>query len=137
MKLPNYHENLEIFHLNCEKPHSYFIPYHDAAAAKADDRASSAFFKSLCGDWDFKWYPCPADVCDFTSPDFDRSNMDKLAVPMNWQVALGRGYDVPNYTDSAYPSHTTVLTCRMTIPADFISAISTSPKHKLTAKRYF
>jgi len=103
MKLPNYHENLEIFHLNCEKPHSYFIPYHDAAAAKADDRASSAFFKSLCGDWDFKWYPCPADVCDFTSPDFDRSNMDKLVVPMNWQVALGRGYDVPNYTDSAYP----------------------------------
>ena len=103
MRLPNYHENLYVFHLNCERPHSYFIPYQSSAAAKNDDRASSAFFKSLCGDWDFKWYPSPADVCDFTSPDFDRSDMDKLAVPMNWQVALGRGYDVPNYTDSAYP----------------------------------
>ena len=30
--------------------------------------------------------------------------MDKLTVPMNWQMELGRGYDVPNYTNANYPS---------------------------------
>ena len=38
------------------------------------------------------------DVCDLST-----EGSDKLTVPMSWQMALGRGYDVPNYTNVNYP----------------------------------
>ncbi|MDD6799420.1 MAG: glycoside hydrolase family 2 TIM barrel-domain containing protein [Firmicutes bacterium] len=100
---PEYHQSQKTLHVNCEKPRAYFVPFGDAASARRDIRSESVFFKSLCGDWDFKWYPSPADVCDFTAPGFDRGFMDKLSVPMNWQMELDRGYDKPNYTNVNYP----------------------------------
>ena len=54
-------------------------------------------------DWDFRWFASLNDVPDFTAPGFTMDGADKLTVPMNWQVALGRGYDVPNYTNVNYP----------------------------------
>ena len=102
IKLPDYHKSLEVLHYGCEKPRSYFIPFESEAATLSDYRENSEFFKSLCGAWDFKWYQSVNDVQGDTAPSFPEE-FDKLDVPMNWQVALGRGYDVPNYTNVNYP----------------------------------
>ncbi len=101
--LPNDHIDPQILHVGCEAPRAYFIPYPDRASALADNRDASVFFQSLCGVWDFLFCASPADLPDMTAPDFSRAGMDKLPVPMNWQMALGRGYDVPNYTNVTYP----------------------------------
>lgn len=105
MFFPNYFRDLETLHVGCEKPRAYFIPYQSDEAAKGDIRGASEFFKTLCGDWDFKYFASVADVYDFTASTFTAQGFDKLPVPMNWQAtpALGRGYDVPNYTNINYP----------------------------------
>ncbi len=103
MFFPDCYKTQKILHVGCEKPHAYFIPYESERASKKNLRGKSAFFTSLSGDWDFKFYESVHDVTDFTAPDFSRDGMDKLPVPMNWQMALDRGYDVPNYTNAAYP----------------------------------
>jgi len=103
LNLPRYFEDPSTLHVGCEAPRTYFVPYESEAAAASDNRASSRYFKSLCGEWNFRWYPRLSAVCDFTAPGFTTEGMDKLTVPMNWQVALDRGYDVPNYTNVNYP----------------------------------
>ena len=103
--LPNYHKSTAVLHYNCEHPRAYYIPAECESNADSLHRGKSAYFKSLCGDWDFKFFKSPAELCDFTAPDFDMNaaGCDKLTVPMNWQNALGRGYDSPNYTNVEYP----------------------------------
>ncbi|NLK39041.1 MAG: DUF4981 domain-containing protein [Clostridiales bacterium] len=103
IQLPNYHKSTKILHFGCEAPRAYFIPYDSFERASEGNRAKSPFFKTLCGTWDFAYYPSVNDVCDFTAPDFDRSFMDKLAVPQSWQTEISRGYDIPNYTNVRYP----------------------------------
>ncbi len=97
------HLRTDVQHVGCLEPRAYFIPYQSEARAAAGNRGASDRFASLCGDWDFKYYPSLNDIDDFTASDFDRSAMDKLPVPMSWQAALGRGYDTPNYTNVNYP----------------------------------
>ncbi|MBQ4324544.1 MAG: glycoside hydrolase family 2, partial [Clostridia bacterium] len=94
---------LDTLHVGCEAPHAYFIPYHTREAADGDRRGASAFFKSLCGEWSFRFYPSAGEVEDFLDGGFDRSAMEKITVPKNWQMELGRGYDVPQYTNINYP----------------------------------
>ena len=96
--IPDYHKTLQVLHFGCEEPRAYFIPYQDARTAEQDLRGQSAFFRSLCGEWDFRYYRSVTELCDLDAP-----SEEKLTVPMNWQVALGRGYDVPNYTNINYP----------------------------------
>lgn len=103
VKLQNYHKSLERLHVGCEAPRAYFIPFHDEKSAVSERREDSHYFKSLCGAWDFKWYPSVYEVEGTDVPFFPSEGFDKLDVPMNWQVALGRGYDVPNYTNINYP----------------------------------
>ncbi|MBR7184279.1 MAG: DUF4981 domain-containing protein [Clostridia bacterium] len=102
-----FHRSLDRLHVGCEKPHAYFIPFQsDAVADRAEERNNrnlSDRFRSLCGEWNFRWFASLNDVPDFTAPGFSMAGADKLAVPMNWQMALGRGYDVPNYTNVNYP----------------------------------
>lgn len=66
-------------------------------------RALSDRFISLCGDWDFRFYSSVNDIDDFTAPEFTVGGMEKMTVPRSWQTVLGRGYDVPNYTNVNYP----------------------------------
>ncbi len=99
----NYHKDLNTPHVNCEKPRAYFIPYENEEKALEDNRAASSAFISLCGEWDFKFYPLPTDVDDFTADGFSMEGADKMLVPMSWQMALERGYDVPQYTNHLYP----------------------------------
>ncbi len=100
---PDYFKRQEILHIGCEEPRAYFIPFDDRTDAAAGNRGKSPFFKSLCGEWNFRYYPTVNDVENFTAGDFSVAGMDKLTVPMNWQIALGRGYDMPNYTNVNYP----------------------------------
>ena len=100
---PEYFKTPETLHAGCEEPRAYFIPYQSVEAAEAGNRGKSAFFKSLCGEWDFKFYKSVNDIDDFTAADFCRCGFDKMTVPMNWQMALDKGYDVPNYTNVNYP----------------------------------
>ena len=97
------HQDPKKLHVNCEAPRAYFIPYESDTAALGDLRGKSAYFTSLCGDWDFYYYPSLHDLEDFTLPDFPRGGMEKMPVPRSWQTKLGRGYDTPNYTNVRYP----------------------------------
>ena len=100
-EIPDYHKTQKTLHVGCERPHAYFIPYESREGAARDERIASAYFKTLDGTWNFRYYPSVADVPDFrvTPPE----TWDALDVPMNWQNALGRGYDTPNYTNVNYP----------------------------------
>lgn len=97
------HEDQHKLHVGCEAPRAYFIPFADDRTAAGERRAASPFFTSLCGDWDFRYYPRFSDLEDFRVPEFDRAAMDKMPVPRSWQTMLGRGYDTPNYTNVNYP----------------------------------
>ena len=99
----NYHKSLEHLHVGCEKPRAYFIPYQSDAAAATYNRCASNRFYSLCGEWSFRYYASVNDVEDFTAPEWSAEGADRLNVPMSWQYALGRGYDVPHYTNVRYP----------------------------------
>ena len=98
-----FHKSQEVLHYGCEKPRAYFVPYHSEASALIDNRAASARFFSLCGDWDFKFYPTPSMIEDFTAEGFCTCGFDKMTVPRSWQTVLGKGYDTPNYTNVNYP----------------------------------
>ena len=98
-----YHLSLETLHVNCEKPHAYFIPYHNDAAASTGNRALSDRFLSLCGEWSFRYFASINDLPDFTAPDYTEKGADRIDVPMSWQLARGRGYDTAHYTNVNYP----------------------------------
>lgn len=99
----DYHKDHNTLHVNCERPRAYFVPYDSENKAIADSRDSSLNFISLCGVWDFKFYPTPDDIDDFTVEGFELGNCDRMSVPRSWQTVLGKGYDVPNYTNFEYP----------------------------------
>ena len=102
MQKLTFHKSLKVLHDGCEAPHAYFIPYHNEKSSIVGNRADSRFFKSLCGEWDSVYFKTPSEIPDFTEKDFS-PEWQKLTVPMNWQMALDRGYDVPNYTNIRYP----------------------------------
>lgn len=101
--IEKYYLSPEFLHIGCEKPAAYFIPFgadEDCTAA----RESSSRFTLLNGEWDFKYYPNIREL-DFTADSFPASEVcpDKMKVPFNWQLALNKGYDVPNYINQDYP----------------------------------
>ncbi len=103
MFFPDYYKTQKTLHVGCEEPHAYFIPYASRVGAWKNLRSASVYFKQLSGDWNFRFYRSVHDVCDFTAEGFDTSDMEKITVPMSWQMYTERGYDVPNYTNVAYP----------------------------------
>lgn len=102
--LPKYHNSTEVLHLGCEPPRAYFIPFASAESAMSGQRAESAYYLSLCGDWRFRYYASYADVeADaFHNIAFDLT-ADSIPVPMNWQMLTQRNYDKPNYINLKYP----------------------------------
>lgn len=103
MNITPYHKSLAELHMGCEKPRAYFIPFESEAAA-AKPRGESAYFKSLCGTWKFRYYRSFEDVGDdFYAPDYDTSGLEDITVPKCWQMYLDRDYDKPNYIDQEYP----------------------------------
>lgn len=96
-----FHKSLDVLHMNCEEPRAYFIPYETAEKALCGDRNKSAYFRSLCGVWDFK-YCKNEDEIDPSVWSFS-TKFEKIDVPRSWQTYLDRGYDVPQYTNLDYP----------------------------------
>jgi len=100
MKITAYHKDLGSLHIGCEKPRAYFIPYHSEETALRGAREDSAYFTSLCGEWNFKFYNSFEDIGeDFLDAEF----CDTIPVPKCWQTQLGKGYDVPLYSNLFYP----------------------------------
>lgn len=96
-----YWENPDVLHINCENPHSYFIPYETESKARKGVRGSSKFYKSLSGMWKFKYHNTVYRVEDgFYSENYDAGSWDNLIVPSNWQM---HGHDIPHYTNVEYP----------------------------------
>lgn len=94
-------ENPAVVGRNKEPAHATYTPYPDVAWALANDRANSPFVRSLNGTWKFKWVGAPANrPIDFFRDGYDVSGWDNVPVPSNWEIL---GYDVPIYTDVAYP----------------------------------
>lgn len=102
-----YYKDPAITAVNECEPRAYFIPYADAEGAHSLDRTKSPYFKTLCGEWNFRYYESVSDVTDdFTSDEYFTDEFeltDTITVPRSWQTVLGRGYDVPNYTNVNYP----------------------------------
>lgn len=135
IKLQGFHESPATLHVNCEEPRSYFVPAETKEKAMDDNRAASAYFKSLCGDWDFRFYSSAADVPDFTAPDFTMDDADKLTVPMNWQNTLK--YDKPQYTNVNYPFPTDPPHVPNENPCGLYSRDFTVPANVLDTKKIY
>ena len=96
------HENQAILHVGTEAPRAYYIPYDTKEKALRGIRCESDFFKSLTGEWEFRFYPSPKMIPDFTQGEVI-GDYETIPVPMSWQNLTERGYDKPNYTNIAYP----------------------------------
>ena len=99
--IPDYHKSLDALHVGCIRPHAYFIPYRTEGTATLGIRDYSEYFKPLIGVWDFKFFPSVTELDGLSVSDIITDK--KLPVPMNWQNALGEGFDTPNYTNINYP----------------------------------
>lgn len=95
IKLPDYHRTLKVLHCNCEEPRAYYVPYATFEGAKKGQRTKSDYFKTLCGQWSFRWYPSVYEVEDIEFYGVNDPENDGIDVPSSWQTYLGRGYDTP------------------------------------------
>ena len=85
-------EDLSVFKINTEQPHSFFIPY---------DKAGDSLTQTLNGTWDFKLYKIDDDIPkEFYKKSYDKIDWDKIPVPSNWQFHTE---DFPVYTNIIYP----------------------------------
>ena len=84
-------------------PRAYFVPFsknEDAFTA----RENSAYFHSLCGEWDFSFFPDVEALGVEKSGFADKVKCaDKIEVPMCWQMYTDRNYDPPQYINQDYP----------------------------------
>ena len=93
--------NPQSYAVNKLKPHSTFYSYDSKEAAKSVDREQSKWYRSLNGEWNFKWYQNPGDV---VMEDVNRSMDDdfwsSITVPGNWEM---QGFGDPIYTNWEFP----------------------------------
>ncbi len=96
----NYHD-FQIFERNKLPGRSYFIPYPDREQADAvtpeKKRYSSEKVICLNGDWDFRFYPRPAELPAVL--DTEQEAFETVKVPGCWQFM---GYDRPFYVNIRY-----------------------------------
>ena len=96
----NYH-TFSIYEVNKLPARTYFIPYPDRAGADAvtpkEKRYNSSKVLCLNGEWDFRFYPRPAEMPAVL--DTDKTAFEKIDVPACWQF---RGYDHPFYVNIRY-----------------------------------
>lgn len=101
INIEKYWEDLNIMHINREKPRSYYIPYAEAEAALTKKRGKSPFYQTLNGSWKFQYHESIKTVEDgFYRKWTDISTWDDLIVPSCWQM---KGYDKCHYTNINYP----------------------------------
>ncbi|MCW5549831.1 MAG: DUF4981 domain-containing protein [Opitutaceae bacterium] len=95
-------QNPELLSSNRLGARATLYPYPTAAAARANRREESPWWRSLNGDWDFRLVERPEDVPeDFVEPGFRPGpEWSKLPVPSNWTM---HGHDRPHYTNVVMP----------------------------------
>ena len=90
-----------VFEVNKLPARSYFIPYPNREAADSvsllEKRYRSPKVECLNGEWDFCFYPRPAELPPVL--DTEQVNWEKIAVPGCWQF---QGYDRPFYLNVRY-----------------------------------
>jgi beta-galactosidase len=87
-----------VFGVNREAPHTNYVPFADRASALLQMSERSPYYRSLNGNWRFKWVRKPADRPTlFYQDGFDDAGWDEITVPSNWEI---EGYGVPHYLDS-------------------------------------
>ena len=100
MKIPFYHEDLKVIHLNTEAPRSYYIPFGSAQGLFEKKREDSDRFGLLNGDWSFQYFRSLDRVPDnIIHPALPLAET-VMPVPGVWQV---NGYDQAQYTNVNYP----------------------------------
>ncbi len=96
----NEHQDPAVSGINRLPGRASIYSYPDEGTALTLDREKSGRFVSLNGDWNFAWYPKPADVpASLGTPEF-KVEWKTIDVPSNWEM---RGYGTPIYTNSKYP----------------------------------
>lgn len=91
----------QIFRINKEAPHAWFIPYQNMEQARAANPNQSSYYQSLNGPWKFHWVRNPDQVIEgFEKIDFKDKKWSEIPVPGDWQMY---GYDYPIYTNVQYP----------------------------------
>ncbi len=101
--LPDW-QNLDLHSINRQPNRTTLIPYACRKSALAGERGVSPFYKLLNGVWDFYFAPVPElwpDGFEKEDYSFEDVEWDAINVPGNWQME--GDYDVPQYTNVAYP----------------------------------
>lgn len=99
LKLEKYYENPDVLHLGTEENRCYYVPYAPGEVCNTFGDGSSRRIM-LSGSWDFKYYPNPFVIEDFTTSDYDYTHYDTIPVPSCWQM---HGYDKHQYTNVNFP----------------------------------
>ena len=111
--IPRYYEDLDVLHVGCEPPRSYFIPASHPTDTRFAAREQSDRFQLLNGEWSFRYYASIYELDDavrasqsqhepvFFEPMFNPDeSFTLLNVPSVWQM---NGYDHNQYTNTRYP----------------------------------
>lgn len=85
-------EDIRVPSRNSERPHASFVPFDDAAQARASKFSNSPWVLSLNGPWKFLWVPRPAERPEgFFKDNYDVSTWRDFPVPANWEThGLGK-----------------------------------------------
>jgi len=101
INIQKYWEDPQILQVNRETARAHYIPYGDFDSASAGKRGRSPFYRTLNGNWKFRYHASVTEVRDgFYEAEADVSDWDSLLVPSCWQV---NGYDQLHYTNVNYP----------------------------------
>jgi len=93
-------ENPDIIAINKMDPHSTLIPFQNLNQALKGEIEGSFYYKSLNGDWKFKWSVNPDErPVDFYLSNYDDSDWKEIPVPSNWEL---QGYGIPIYVNQPY-----------------------------------
>jgi len=94
-------ENPNVNHINKLPARATFYTFENSKQAILGKRELSAFYKSLNGNWKFKYVAKPADALDdFHKTSYNSDNWKEIEVPSNWEM---KGFGTPIYTNSTYP----------------------------------
>ena len=102
--LPDW-ENPLVIGTNKEPAHLSFMHYPDRQSALADSSFEfhTPYYKSLDGQWKFKWSKNPAErPKDFYRTEYDITEWTNIKVPASWQM---EGFGTAIYLNEKYPFH--------------------------------
>ncbi len=93
-------EDPAVVEQNRNKAHAWFVSYPDEESVFELQDQASPNYRSLNGDWKFKWSKNPAArPIDFYKGSFNVDNWEYIKVPSNWEF---EGYGVPIYVNQTY-----------------------------------